>query len=262
MECELLLTDSEVDLSRSRPKRGVAVRTDNLRHVYAQGATRIEAVNHINLEVPPGQFLSVMGPSGSGKSTLLHLLGGLRTPTAGKVWIGETEIQALSQDEIARFRRRNVGLVFQFFNLLPSLTVRQNVALPLLMDGVSQRHARDRVDFLLEELQISDRVNHSLSDLSGGQAQRVAIARALIATPRVILADEPTGNLDGRTGAAVLSLIREITDEHGVTTILMTHDPESRAYADRVVLMRDGQLVSENGTPDSVGDGESERDPE
>ncbi|MFQ5514078.1 MAG: ABC transporter ATP-binding protein [Myxococcota bacterium] len=218
------------------------MRTRALEHVYGKGHTRVHAVAGVSLEIPAGLFVCLMGPSGSGKSTLLHLLAGLRTPTSGEVWIGGTSVHSLSQDELARFRRANVGLVFQFFNLVPSLTVRQNIALPLLMDGLSLRHARERIDALVERLRITAPTTRDLAELSGGEMQRVAIARALISRPRVLLADEPTGNLDVRAGAEVLTLLRELCDERGVTVILMSHDPEARAYADRVSTLRDGRL--------------------
>jgi putative ABC transport system ATP-binding protein len=220
---------------------------------YGQGSAGVRALAGVNLRVPAGHYLCLLGPSGSGKSTLLHLLGGLLTPTGGRIWISDTEIQLLSEDERTDFRRQNVGLVFQFFNLVRELTVRQNVALPLLMDGVPLRHLRDRVDQLLERLSLLDRVTHRLDQLSGGEIQRVAIARALIVEPKVILADEPTGNLDMATSDEVFAVFRDVSDQSGVTIIVVTHDSAARAYADSVMVMQDGVILDpdeESGRPE------------
>ena len=231
---------------------GARIRTSGLTHLYGRNGHSVLAVDSVDLDIPSGQFVCVMGPSGSGKSTRLHLLAGLRSATRGEAWIGDTDVQRLSQDEVALFRRRRIGIVFQSFNLLESLTVRQNVALPRLMDGLSFPHVRDDVDSLFDRLGILGKADFSLGELSGGQIQRVAIARALVARPAVVLADEPTGNLDRGTGAEVLKLLREVCVEHGVTTVLVSHDPDSRRYADRVVQMIDGRVLPEGDQPASL----------
>jgi len=213
---------------------------------YRRGGAIVRALDGVDLTIPEGQFAAVMGPSGSGKSTLLHLLGGLERPTAGTVLIGDTDLHRLSGDESARFRRRHIGFVFQFFNLVPTLTAAENVALPLLLEGRRYAAVKDRVERLLETLRLLDRANHAPSELSGGEMQRVAIARALIVEPRVILADEPTGNLDSRTGAEILELLRHACDESGVTIVLVTHDLRAASYADRAVVLRDGCVDSES----------------
>jgi len=210
--------------------------------VYGSGGSIVRAVDGVSLSVPKGQFLCVMGPSGSGKSTLLHILGGLERPTGGTVLISNTAIHQLSDRESTRFRRRNIGFVFQFFNLIPTLDVSENIALPLLLEGQRYSAVRHRVDPLLRRFRLEERSAHSVSALSGGEMQRVAIARALIVEPRFVLADEPTGNLDSRTGEEILSLLRQVRDDNGVTVVLVTHDLRAASYADRVVILRDGRL--------------------
>ena len=234
------------------PATGPAVAVVEIEKVFERRFAPVRALRGIRFEVPRAQFLCVMGPSGSGKSTLLHILSGLRTPTAGRVRIGETEIQSLSQDEAAVFRRRNIGLVFQFFNLISMLSVEENIALPLLLEGwnLSQLHAR--IEPLMETLGISERRHHSTDELSGGEMQRVAIARALIVEPQLVLADEPTGNLDSKNGAEILALLRRLCDEQGVTIILMTHNLGAVSYADRVIVLRDGR-ISEDLPSHQVG---------
>jgi putative ABC transport system ATP-binding protein len=224
---------------------GPAVLGSGLRKVYERGRGRVEALAGIDLSVPEGQFLCVMGPSGSGKSTLLHLLAGLEQPSEGEVWIGDTRIDQLDQDGAARFRRRHIGVLFQFFNLIQSLTVEENVALPLLLDGRRLADVEDRVADLLDLLGLEDARGRAPSELSGGEMQRVAFARSLIVNPRLILADEPTGNLDSRTGEQVLSILRRAPDERGVTLIVVTHDLRAASYADRVLEIRDGRVVDD-----------------
>jgi putative ABC transport system ATP-binding protein len=227
-----------------------AVAVEKVEMVYGAGASAVSALRGLSLRVPRGQFVIVRGRSGSGKTTLLHVMAGLRRPTSGRVFVGGTELQRLSESESARFRRRHIGLVYQFFNLVPTLRVEHNVALPLLMDGQSMGRVRGRVAALMERLGIGGFGARETTQLSGGQMQRVAIARAIVAEPVLVLADEPTGNLDSETGSAVLSLFRELCDERGVTFVMMTHDAEAAAYADRVVALRDGAV-------DSDGDCES-----
>ncbi len=224
-----------------------AVVADRVEMTYGAGATEVHALRGLSLVVPRSQFLVVRGRSGSGKSTLLHVLAGLRRPSAGRVTIGGTEIQNLSESEAARFRRRKVGLVYQFFNLVPTLSVEHNIALPLLMDGFYISQVRDQVVALMERLEISGYQRRATSELSGGEMQRVAIARAVIANPVLVLADEPTGNLDSTTGRGVLALFREICDERDATLVMMTHDAEATAYADRVIVLRDGRIDEDSG---------------
>jgi putative ABC transport system ATP-binding protein len=221
---------------------GPAVRAVQLSKRYGDGPGAVTALDGVDLEVLRGQFLAVMGPSGSGKSTLLHLIAGLDHPTGGHIEVGAVRLDTLDQNGAARFRRRHVGIVFQFFNLIPSLTVEENVALPLLLEGARFRNEADRVRSLLASLRIEALGAKQPAMLSGGEMQRVAIARALIANPTLILADEPTGNLDSRSGEEILATLRRISDERGVTTLLVTHDLRAASYADRVVVIRDGRL--------------------
>jgi putative ABC transport system ATP-binding protein len=214
-----------------------------LSKVYA-GAEPVTALDGLDLEVPSGEFLALVGESGSGKSTLLHLLGGIDRPTAGRILVGGREIGGLSERELVLYRRRDVGLVFQFFNLLPHLTVRENVELPRRLDGGAD--ASDRALALLERVGLSRRGGARPYELSGGEMQRVAVARALATGARLLLADEPTGNLDSRNGEEVLRLLDEIRKERGVTLLLATHSTSAAARADRVVLVKDGKV---SGTP-------------
>ena len=232
---------------------GPAVTTDALEMSYGAGTAEVRALSHVSFSVPAGQFLVVRGRSGSGKTTLCHLIAGLRRPTGGRVVIGDIEIQKLSEAESARFRRRHIGLVYQFFNLVPSLSVAHNIALPLLMDGYYLAQVEDKVRRLMERLEIDGRDSQKTHELSGGEMQRVAIARALVADPLLVLADEPTGNLDSYTGSAVLTLFRELCDERGVTTILLTHDIEATAYADRVIVLKDGEIEEDTGVIGASG---------
>jgi putative ABC transport system ATP-binding protein len=232
----------------SPPVEGApAVAAEGVEMVYGSGASAVRALRGLTLFVPRGQFVIVRGRSGSGKTTLLHVVAGLRRPSAGRVAVGGTELQRLSESESARFRRRHVGLVYQFFNLVPTLNVEHNVALPLLMDGQHVAQVRPRVASLLERLEIGGFGARDTAQLSGGQMQRVAIARAIVADPVIVLADEPTGNLDSETGRAVLRLFRELCDEHGTTFVMMTHDAEAAAWADRVIVLRDGSIHEDSG---------------
>lgn len=215
-----------------------------LRKTYASDGTAVRALDGVDLEVEPGEFVAVMGPSGSGKSTLLHMLGALDTPDTGEVFLEGRALSGLSRRELALIRRRNVGFVFQFFNLVPVLTVDENVALPAVLDGVPESVYRSHLDETLEFLGLSDHRDKLPSELAGGEQQRVAIARALMNRPAVVLADEPTGNLDRGNGAKLMSLLRQLNDE-GQTIVVVTHDPAVASYAQRVVFMRDARLVDE-----------------
>lgn len=212
---------------------------------YQMGDVTVSALSQVNLTVTKGEFVAIMGPSGSGKSTLLHLLGGLDGPSEGEITLAGQPLSRLSDNDITVVRRRKVGFIFQFYNLLPTLTAEENVGLPLLIDGQSLVRHREKIDGLLALVGLSDRKQHKPDQLSGGQQQRVAIARAFVNDPEIVLADEPTGNLDSKSGAAILELLRKTCDELGATIAMVTHDPRAASYADRVVFLKDGAIVRE-----------------
>lgn len=216
-----------------------------LRKQYSLGEHTVHALAGVNFVVEKGEFVAIMGPSGSGKSTLLHLLGGLDKPSDGEVTLADHRLSILNDNQATLVRRHNVGFIFQFFNLLPTLTAEENIALPLLIDGQDLRKHQGRIAALLELVGLTDRRHHKPDQLSGGEQQRVAIARALVTEPAIVLADEPTGNLDSKTGTAIMELLRRSCDELGQTIIAVTHDPRAAAYADRVVFLRDGQIIQE-----------------
>ena len=211
---------------------------------FGAGATAVQALRGVDLEVREGEMLAIMGPSGSGKSTLLHILGALDRPDAGSIEIGGRRYDDLDDAELTRMRGEVFGFVFQFFNLLPTLTAAENVLLPALVNGERPARYGERVDELMEMVGLGDRAGHLPTELSGGEQQRVAIARALLRHPRLILADEPTGNLDSASGGAIMRLLRQVVDG-GETAVMVTHDPGAAALADRVVFLRDGAFVSE-----------------
>jgi putative ABC transport system ATP-binding protein len=230
---------------------GNAVVARDVARYYGEGDSTVRAVCGVSLEVPAGQFLAVMGPSGSGKSTLMHVLAGLDRPTEGRVEIGGEDITEMSDKQLTLLRRRRIGFIFQFFNLLPVLTAEENIRLPLSIAG---RKVDERfVDSVIERVGLTDRRKHRPAELSGGQQQRVAIARALVSEPTILLADEPTGNLDSTSSAEVLALLRETVTEYGQTTLMVTHDPSAAASADRVLFLADGRLVRDLSHP-SEGD--------
>ncbi|MGH7895097.1 MAG: ABC transporter ATP-binding protein [Candidatus Binatia bacterium] len=212
---------------------------------YRQGDADVKALVAVGLDIRAGEFVAIVGPSGSGKSTLLHLVGGLDTPTSGEIVIAGTPISRMSDDEVTIFRRRSIGFVFQFFNLMPTLSAEENVALPLLLDGKRPRDVQARIVAALEAVGLSHRRKHRPDELSGGEMQRVAIARALVIEPKLILADEPTGNLDSATGEQILELIRTANRERGATVVMVTHDEKAAGYGTRVVSMRDGAVVGD-----------------
>ncbi len=237
--------------SRTAPTTA-AVRARGLTKVYGEGAAAVHALAGVDVDFDAGQFTAIMGPSGSGKSTLMHLLAGLDSATDGTVYLGETELTRLDDDALALLRRERIGFVFQSFNLLPMFTAEQNITLPLELAGTAADPGW--FDTLVDTLALRERLTHRPGELSGGQQQRVAIARALIARPDVVFADEPTGNLDSRSGAEVLSFLRRSVRELGRTVIMVTHDPTAAAYADRVVLLADGRIAGmiDEPTPESV----------
>lgn len=222
------------------------VHTETLSKVYGDHGHPVQAVRDVNLEVEEGEFLAIMGPSGSGKSTLLYMLGGLERPSSGSVQIRNADLSKLNDDDLSRLRRTQLGFVFQFFNLIPVLTARENVAMPLILDGVSRADANKRADDALAKVNLSERSTHRPAELSGGEQQRVALARALVTNPAVIMGDEPTGNLDSRASDEVVQLLRRAVDDWKRTIIIVTHDPRIAAYADRIVFLKDGQIVDEN----------------
>jgi putative ABC transport system ATP-binding protein len=222
---------------------GNVVRATDVTRRYGEGEAAVDALRGVNLEVKPGELVAVMGPSGSGKSTLMHLLAALDKPTSGTVEIAGQDVGSLSDREVTLLRRRNIGFVFQFFNLLPMLSAEENILLPLSIAGEKPDPAF--FENLIERVGLADRRKHRPSELSGGQQQRVAIARALVARPTVVFADEPTGNLDSRTGAEILELLRSSTEELGQTMVMVTHDAQAAEIADRVLFLADGVIVEE-----------------
>ncbi|WP_373265184.1 ABC transporter ATP-binding protein [Hungatella hathewayi] len=218
------------------------------RHIvknFRLGDTVTEVLRDVSLRVMPGEFVSIMGPSGSGKSTLLYILGGLDTPTDGRVLLNGTDISSFGDEKMSGLRRRNIGFVFQFYNLIPNLNVEENIMLPLLLDGQKMERCKDRLDRILDMVGLSDRRRHTPRELSGGQQQRVAIARALIGNPGILFADEPTGNLDTKAGADIMSLLREINRSTGQTIIMVTHSPEAAKSSSRIITVRDGNFVQD-----------------
>jgi putative ABC transport system ATP-binding protein len=222
---------------------GAVVDAQELTRVYGQGETAVNALRGVSLTIPAGQLTAVMGPSGSGKSTLMHCLAGLDKPTSGEVTIAGTNITKLSDSDLTKLRRRHIGFIFQFFNLLPMLSAEDNIRLPLTIAG--EKPEGGFFESLLDNVGLADRRTHRPSELSGGQQQRVAIARALVSRPTVVFADEPTGNLDSKTGGEILELLRRSVDEYGQTTVMVTHEPRAAAIADRVLFLADGRIVKE-----------------
>ncbi|HEX7478437.1 MAG TPA: ABC transporter ATP-binding protein [Polyangiales bacterium] len=212
---------------------------------YGEGPTRVEALRSVDLHIAAGQFVSIMGPSGSGKSTLLNLVSALDLPSAGKIIIAGQDVATLDDDALTLFRRRSIGLVFQFFNLLPTLDALDNVLLPVMLERKATQADHARAQQLLIEVGLGARTLHRMHQLSGGEMQRVAIARALVLEPRLILADEPTGNLDSVTGGAILALLRALCENHGTTVVMVTHDRNAAQAGDRIVSLRDGCIVGD-----------------
>ncbi len=225
--------------------RPVVVELRDVRKRYDTSGHRVMALDGVSMRIESGRFTAIMGASGSGKSTLLHLIGGLTPPTSGSIWVEGRDLAAMSDRARTVFRRRRIGVIFQEFNLLPTLTARENVALPILVDGQSIRRFHARIDELLRAVHLDHRMDHRPDALSGGEQQRVAIARALLNDPAIILADEPTGNLDSRQSLEIWRLLRRIADEQGKTILMVTHEAAGAAHADSVIILKDGKIVGE-----------------
>ena len=231
------------------------LQTEDLTMIYGSGSATVRALDHVNLSIEPTEFVAIMGPSGCGKSTLLHMLGGLDKPTSGRVLLDGADLSKLDDTALTVLRRRRIGFVFQFYNLIPVLSAVENVALPLVFDG-DQKDAAARARDWLRKIGLADRMDNRPDQLSGGQQQRVALARALVAEPALILADEPTGNLDSLAADEILRLLRQAADDWGRTVVLVTHDARMAACADGIVFMKDGAIVDETrrGSPTTVED--------
>jgi putative ABC transport system ATP-binding protein len=235
-------------------RRAAAARAAEATKVYGKGEAEVRALDGVTVEFAAGQFTAIMGPSGSGKSTLMHSLAGLDDLTSGSVWIGDTDLSKLNDKVLTKLRRDRVGFVFQAFNLVPTLDVAENITLPMALAG--RKPDKAWVDNVIDIVGLRDRLKHRPSELSGGQQQRVAVARALASKPEIVFADEPTGNLDSRTGAEVLSFMRQAVREYDQTIVMVTHDPVAASYADRAIFLVDGQIVDDMPEPaaDSVID--------
>jgi putative ABC transport system ATP-binding protein len=234
------------------------IQAENLTKVYGKGETAVTALDHVSLSVEAGEFLAVMGPSGCGKSTLLYLLGGLDRPTEGDVLIDGQPLSKLKDDALAKLRRREIGFVFQFYNLIPVLNAVENTALPITLDGARPSKAKAKAREWLERVGLGDRLKSRPDQLSGGQQQRVAVARALIAEPKLILADEPTGNLDTNASDEISRLLRQVANEWGRAVVMVTHDPNVASFADRVLFLKDGEIVDETRPePHEAGNAEA-----
>ena len=221
------------------------LQAENLTKIYGKGETKVIALDHVSLNVDEGEFLAIMGPSGCGKSTLLYLLGGLDRPSDGTVLIDGQVLNKLSDEALTKLRRRSIGFVFQFYNLIPVLDATENAALPVILDGTKPSKAKAKAREWLQKVGLGDRMDHRPDQLSGGQQQRVAIARALVAEPKLILADEPTGNLDTNAAGEITVLLRQVANEWGRAVVMVTHDPHIAGYADRILFLKDGVVVGE-----------------
>ena len=217
------------------------LKVENLTKIYGKNTTKVVALDHISFSVEKGEFIAIIGPSGSGKSTLLHLIGGVDRPTSGKVYIDGEDIFALDDDKLAIFRRRQIGLIYQFYNLIPILNVEENISLPLALDN--RTPSKEEVNDILKLLNLNDRKNHLPNELSGGQQQKTSIGRALITRPTIILADEPTGNLDSKSSDEIVALLKKTNKELNQTIIMITHNLEIAKNADRIIKLEDGQIV-------------------
>jgi putative ABC transport system ATP-binding protein len=238
-----LSATAATDQARTQPTTGPVVSARDVKRRYGEGDTAVNALCGVSLEVEGGRLTSIMGPSGSGKSTLMHILAGLDKPTSGEVEIAGTTITTLDDNALTKLRRRHIGFIFQFFNLLPMLTAEENIVLPLELAG--GKHDKAWVEDVIGKVGLTDRRKHRPAELSGGQQQRVAIARALVSRPTVMFADEPTGNLDSRTGAEILDVLRQSVEDYGQTTVMVTHDANAAAIGHRTHFLADGLIVKE-----------------
>jgi putative ABC transport system ATP-binding protein len=243
-----------VPFTSDQPDVGVAARAVNATKLYGKGDAEVRALDSVTADFATSRFTAIMGPSGSGKSTLMHALAGLDSLTSGAVWIGDVELGQLKEKKLTELRRDSVGFIFQAFNLVPTLTAAENIELPMRLAG--RKPDQGWLDLVIDTVGLQDRLTHRPSELSGGQQQRVAVARALASKPRIIFADEPTGNVDSRTGAEILSFMRQAVRELGQTIVMVTHDPVAAAYSDRAVFLADGRIVDdlEGPTADRVFD--------
>ena len=232
------------------PVTVAAARTVQAVKVYGEGDTAVRALDGITVEFPAGRFTAIMGPSGSGKSTLMHCVAGLDTLTSGEVHLGDVELGSLSDQRLTKLRRTRLGFVFQSFNLIPTLTARENIVLPLTLSG--EQPDQEWIDHVVATVGLGDRLTHRPAELSGGQQQRVAVARALATRPDVLFADEPTGSLDSRSGAEILSFLRHAVDQLGQTVVMVTHDPVAASYADQVLFLADGRIVDRMTDPSAA----------
>jgi putative ABC transport system ATP-binding protein len=241
------VTEQTAEQMRTAGRTGIAVRVSDLRKTYGSGQAEVRALDGVTLDLHAGEFTAIMGPSGSGKSTLMHCCAALDDATSGTVVLGDTDLSHLNDKALTRLRRDRVGFVFQSFNLVPTLTAEENILLPLAIAG--RKPDQEWYDLVIGTVGLGDRLDHRPNELSGGQQQRVAVARALASRPEVVFADEPTGNLDSRSGAEVLQLLRRSVSEFGQTVIMVTHDPVAAGYTDRVVFLADGRVVDEMREP-------------
>jgi putative ABC transport system ATP-binding protein len=221
------------------------VQSENLTKIYGSGETAVTALDHVSIAIDQGEFVAIMGPSGCGKSTLLHLLGGLDKATSGCVTLDGHNLNELDDDHLTVLRRRRLGFIFQFYNLIPVLDAVENAALPVTLDGMNANEARAKAAEWLDRFGLGDCLNRRPDELSGGQQQRVAVARALVAEPALVLADEPTGNLDTRASGEIATLLRQVSKEYGRAVVMVTHDPRIAAYADRIIFLKDGRIADE-----------------
>lgn len=251
----ILALRSVEDMNITTTELGLAARVEHLSKTYGTGAGEVRALDDVSVGIRRGQFTAIMGPSGSGKSTLMHIMAGLDAPSAGKVWIGDADITGLGDIDLTILRRRRIGFIFQSFNLVPTLDAWGNIVLPFELDGRRPSALeKERIDGLIASLGLASRLRHRPHELSGGQQQRVAIARALASAPDLVFADEPTGNLDSRTGREVLSLLAAASSEHGQSIAMVTHDPIAASYADRVLFLADGRIAADmpRQTPEQI----------
>ena len=255
--------EAEVKQEEKKEKKGggleqFVIETVNVEKVFEMGGGKIEvrALNGVNVRIAKGDFVAIMGPSGSGKTTFLNVISGLDKPTSGQVFMSGREITKMDQAHLSRLRQKNVGFIFQIYNLIPVLTALENVELPMVFAGVAEEERRKRAMELLERVGLADRVDHRPTELSGGEQQRVAIARALVNKPDLVLADEPTGNLDTKTGLEIIGLMRELQDEEGATVVVATHDPKVADVVDIITYLRDGRVIGESVQREDLGEAE------